>query len=165
MEQNAVSEVPTTPTEAPASVQSASAWKDKGTHTVTLPSGAVVSIKVPNLIAMVKGNRIPNELLSVVVGKDANAPATPEGQASAIAELNETAAFDEFIVPLTVVSPTITAEDVPDLPTADVIMLRQIATRQTDMDAVGHQLGGLETIESFRQFRGLDDSLQDLLGA
>ena len=46
----------------------------------------------------------------------------------------------------------------------DVQMIVQIALRQTDMDAVGHQLGGLETVESFRQFRDLDSSLTDLLG-
>lgn len=163
MESTAVPEIPTPSVTEP--LVTAEGWKARSVHTVTLPSGARVKITVPNLIAMVKSNRIPNELLPIVVGKDPNAVGTPEGQAAAIEELKETAAFDEFIIPLTVVSPTITAEDVPDLPAADVIMLRQIATRQTDMDAVGHQLGGLETIESFRQFRGLDDSLQDLLGA
>lgn len=162
MESTAVPEIQTPSVTEP--LVTVGNWKARSVHTVTLPSGAVVKITVPNLIAMVKSNRIPNELLPVVVGKDPNAVGTPEGQAAAIEELKETAAFDEYIIPLTVVEPTITAEDLEYLPTPDIIMLRQLATRQTDMDAVGHQLGGLETVGSFRELRGLDESLTSLLG-
>lgn len=138
---------------------SAAAWKQKRNHTVTLPSGARVTIKIPNLTAMAKSGQLPNSLLELVANKEADTKLTAQQ------ELEKLDEFHRFLVPLTVVEPSITADDFDDLPPQDVGMLVQFATRQIDMDAVGHQLGGLEVIKEFRKFRGLDDSLSDLLGS
>lgn len=136
------------------------AWLAKRQHTVTLPSGAVVTIEVPNLVAMAKSGQLPNELLGLVAK-----PQEEQAQVDPKEQLDQMDAFDRFIVPLTVVDPSITAEDYDRLPVHDIEMIRRFATRQIDMDAVGHHLGGLEVVAEFRQFRGLDDDLSGLLGA
>lgn len=146
-------------TEKATGAVSKGAWKKAGTHTVTLPSGAVVDIRIPNLTAMAKSGQLPNSLLELVANKES------ESKLTAKEELEKLDEFHRFLVPLTVVEPSITEEDFDDIPPQDVGMLVQFATRQIDIDAVGHQLGGLETIKEFRRFRGLDDSLTDILGA
>lgn len=152
-----VAEKPVDPTRFPET-KSAEAWKRKATHDgVTLPSGAVVSIKLPSLEQLVKNNTIPNPLIEAALShKDADKIDAKM--------LRETWEYTRFIVPLTVVSPEITEDDVEDLPKEDLQLIAHLAGRQTDTDAVGHQLGGLETLKSFRDLRGiirLDEALGD----
>jgi hypothetical protein len=52
-----------------------------------------------------------------------------------------------------VAEPDITPEDVPDLPVLDRDMILEFALRQRDTDAVGHQLYGLEKLDSWVRFR------------
>lgn len=133
-------------------------WKKKRTHEVTLPSGAEVEIAIPNLPALVKGGALPNDLIEVAT----KAASTGEVPDDLLERLDD---YHRFLVAETVVSPEIKVEEVNDLPTEDIDMLVQFATRQRDMDAIGHHLGGLETVDSFREFRGLDSSFSNLLGA
>jgi hypothetical protein len=91
------------------------------------------------------------------------ARASREGEEIPQELYEEMETFNIFLVTHTVVAPVVTDEDVPDLPPEDVEMIVGFATRRLDFDAVGHQLAGLETIESFRRFRGLDSSAEDIL--
>lgn len=148
--------------EAPPKPVSKTAWKKAKVHEgVTLPSGTVVSITLPNLPRMIKAGELPNALLDQALG--ANAAAKEEGKVTK--EMLEQAwEYTEFIVPLTVVEPKIETTDVGDLPTQDLEMIAAFASRVRDMDAVGHQLGGLETVKAFRRVRGiydLDEILED----
>lgn len=145
----------------PAPENTASAWKAAAVHDATLPSGFKVKVKVPNLTAMAKAGTLPNELLDLVTKDAATGPTDPPPLQE---QIDEQYKFNRCLTVLTVVEPKITDGDFDEIPAEDVQMIVQIALRQTDMDAIGHQLGGLETIESFRQFRDLDSSLTDLLG-
>ena len=139
----------------------AKSWKANAVHPdITLPSGAVVDIKLPNLASFVKAGALPATLLQATQ-KVAQASRAGETIPAELYEEMET--FNTFLVTHTVVSPEITEEDVPELPPEDVEMLVGFATRRIEFDAVGHHLAGLETIESFRKFRGLDSSAEDLL--
>lgn len=153
-------------TDVTAPVKSAKAWKANAIHTVTLPSGTVVKVKLPNLAGFVKSGTLPSSLLEASQ-KVAQASRAGEEVPKELYEEMET--FNTFLVTHTVVDPVITAEDIasgPDeegIPPEDVEMIVGFATRRLDFDAVGHHLAGLETVESFRKFRGLDTSAEDLL--
>lgn len=134
-------------------------WKRNKVHEgVTLPSGAVVDIRLPNLSQLIKSGEIPNELVDDALEQRNEKKITRE-------TLLKTWEFTRFIVPRTVVSPEIGEDDVDDLPIQDVEMIASFAGRGTDIDAVGHQLGGLERVKSFRAARGLltlDEIVGDL---
>lgn len=118
---------------------------------VTLPSGAVVTIVLPNLGQMIKAGTLPNDLIQAALKQqsaDQQVQLTEE-------DLKKDWDFVEWIVPLTLHEPKVTAEDVPNMDPMDITMLANFAARRTDIDAVGHQLGGLETQKSFRNHRGI----------
>lgn len=136
-------------------------WKKAKVHEgITLPSGAVVSIALPNLAKMLKSGDIPNALLE-------QALALRQAKKIDAEAIDKAWEFAVKIVPATVASPDISEEDVEDLPIEDVEMIVAFATRNADTDAVGHQLGGLETLASFRKHRGIlsiDEVVGDLSG-
>jgi hypothetical protein len=99
---------------------------------------------------MIKGGDIPNELVDVALE-------VKREEKIDVEVITRAWDFTRFIVPQTVVNPKITDEDVDDLPIQDVEMLAGFAMRRIDMDAVGHHLGGLEKVASFRNARGLVD--------
>jgi hypothetical protein len=127
---------------------SATAWKKAREHTVTLPSSAVVTITIPNLARMMKAGEIPNQLVEAAIGAQEKRQITRE-------DIERDWEFTSWLIPQMVVEPKIKPEEVGDLPAQDLELLVAFATRNTDLDAVGHQLGGLETQRSFRDFRGL----------
>lgn len=141
-------------------------WKKDKTHEVTLPSSAVVKIELPDLTQMIKGGQIPNELLDVATkvgaGQRIEAEESADEQRKLLGQVSD---FNAFLVSETVVDPELTAAEVQsgDLPAEDIDLLLQFALRKTDFDAVGKHLGGLDTVPSFRKFRGLDTSLADIL--
>lgn len=144
---------PTTKTKA----TSKSTWKQANVHTgVTLPSGTIVDITIPSLPKLIKAGQVPNHLIDIAVEQGSSDKIDRE-------VLEQTWEFTCFIIPEMLVNPKITAEDVGDLPALDLEMLIGFASRVTDLDAVGHQLGGLETQDSFRNVRGLDLTASDIL--
>jgi len=137
------------------------AWfKAKRHEGVTLPSGTVVTVEIPNLSLMLKTGQLPNALVEAAVTQQ-NAAA--KGDASITREMiEEQWDYYAFLVSKTVVEPSITPEEVAEIPAEDIEMLVEIATRQRDMDAVYRHLSGLDTQDSFRQFRGLATSFADM---
>lgn len=129
---------------------SKSAWIKAKRHCVTLPSGTVVEIELPNLSLLLKAGQIPNSLIETVtrVQNTGDFTVTPE-------MLKEQYDFTAFVVSKTVVNPTITVEDVDSLPSEDIEMLMDFAMRNRDVDILGHHIGGLETQADFRRFRSL----------
>jgi hypothetical protein len=133
---------------------SASAWKKATVHEgVTLPSGSVVDISVPNLVTMISSGELPNPLIDEAMKAQGGGP--EESKELSVETLKDTWSFIRYIVPKMLVHPTISEQDVDDLPVEDVEMLAGFATRRNDIDAVGHHLGGLETHRRFRELRGL----------
>lgn len=134
-------------------------WQKRRVHEdVVLPSGARVDVEIPNLAKMIEAGNIPNKLVSVAVSLQGASKLTPE-------VLKDAWEFAKFIVPEMVVNPAdLTPDDVDDLPYEDVELLVAFASRSTDMDAVGRHLGGLHTVQSFRDLRGIFTTDPDLLG-
>lgn len=140
-----------------------SVWKKAGVHTVTLPSGAVVDIRIPNLAQMAKAGQLDNDLLAYAVpDQDTAEEPSPEEKK---ADLTKLADFHAWLVSTTLVDPKLTPEEVIDtVPTPDLEVLVELASRRRDMDVVGHHIGGLEVSAEFRKFRGIDSGESDLLG-
>lgn len=136
---------------------SKAAWQKANAHTITLPSGTVVKIKLPNLPEMIKAGQFPNQLLSIAIKRVQEEEITAD-------KIKELADYHRFIVHTMLIAPKVELEDVPELPPADVDMLIAIANRERDMDAVGHHLSGLETVDAFQKFRGLDRRDEGLFG-
>ena len=129
-------------------------WKKAAVHEgVTLPSGTVVSIKLPNLGLMLKTGQIPNTLIDAAVkAQNTVGSDSPEITREMIEDQWE---FASFLVSKTVVEPAITQDEVEEIPAEDIEMLVEFATRQRDIDAVFRHISGLDQLESFRQFRSI----------
>lgn len=143
----------------PERVTTAAQLKKRAIHKdVTLPSGAIVEIKLPNLSQMIRAGTLPNDLVDAAL-KQQVAPGEDPDAAKMLTreDLEQDWDFIEFIVPLVLHKPEVKAEDVKDLDPMDVTMLANFAARRTDIDAVGCQIGGLDTQESFRRHRGFFD--------
>lgn len=134
-------------------------WKKSKRHTITLPSAAVVDIEVPDLPELVKTGGIPNDLVDIAIGVAAGKKVTRE-------DILQQADFFNKLCALTVVEPKVAEEDFASgaLPFEDKEMLVEIATRQRDLDAVGHHLAGLEKSKSFRTLRGIFSGDENLEG-
>lgn len=146
------------------STTSKSAWKKAGVHTVTLPSGAVVNIRIPNLAQMAQAGELDNDLLQYAVPNlptDPDEEPTPEQKKENLTKL---AAFHQWLVSKTLVDPALDPDEVKDtVPTPDLEVLVELASRRRDMDVVGHHIGGLEVSADFRKFRGIEPSGSDFL--
>ncbi len=139
----------------PEKAKSAADWKRRRVHTdVTLPSGTVVDITLPNLPQLIKSGKLPNALLEAALRQQNAQEVTKE-------LLEETWDYTEYIIPLMLVEPEISAEDVAELPAEDLELLTAFASRQTDVDAAYRQLGGLDTLDRFREARGIWTSAED----
>jgi hypothetical protein len=137
-------------TEATKTPPAVNRWKALGKpQPITLPSGIEVKIKVPDLAEMLRAGEVPNELIKVAAeARDDIAPGGFDME-----KVKEATDFMRFLVAATVAEPDITPEDVPDLPVLDRDMILEFALRQRDTDAVGHQLYGLEKLDSWVRFR------------
>lgn len=137
---------------APKKVTSKSAWKKAAVHDdVTLPSGVIVSIKIPNLPELVTAGEFPNHLVDTAISV---ASGTTKVNSD---HVKEQAEFHRHLVYKTVVEPALDLEDVKEIPTEDVELLVALATRQRDVDAVGRHIAGLDDSEEWRRFRGLSE--------
>lgn len=130
------------------------AWKKRRRHEgITCPSGAVVTVEIPDLNALISSGYLPNELLTAAVKLsqgDNSAATDPDSY-------RQESIYKQKLVIKTVVEPKLDETDFGDdgIPQEDIEFLTQIATRQRDMDAAGKHIGGLEKIQSFRDLRGI----------
>lgn len=134
-------------------------FKAKRHDGVTLPSGTVVSIELPNLSLMLKTGQIPNVLVDAAVEMQNAATRGVEVTREMIESQWD---FYSFLVSKTVVEPEVSPEEVEHIPAEDVEMLVEFATRQRDIDAVYKHIAGLDKMESFRKFRSLDGGIPGL---
>jgi hypothetical protein len=127
------------------------AWKKAGVHDIVLASGTEVQIKIPNLPELVSAGEFPNHLVEVAISV-----ATGETKVTG-EEVKAQAEFYRELVSRALVTPEVAPADVKDLPFEDVELLAAIATRQRDVDALGHHIAGLHNNEDWRKFRQLQD--------
>lgn len=146
------------------STASKAAWKKAKTHTVTLPSGVQVQIQIPNLSQMAKSGELDNELLQYAVPDAPQEDTEEPTNEQKLANLTKLANFHAWLVSKTLVDPSLTPEEVEaTVPTPDLEVLVELASRRRDMDVVGHHIGGLEGSPEFRTFRGLETGEPNLL--
>src|SRR3954466_13377490 len=131
-----------------STTSSEAAWKKASAHEVTLESGTVVKIKLPDLPALIESGAIPQSLMDIAVdvstGRKQERP-SPE-------LLKQQREFTDVVVMKTVVEPELEKADLADIPMEDKEMIVEFATRQRVFDAVGHHIAGLEASEDFRRF-------------
>lgn len=126
------------------------AWKKAAVHDITLSSGVEVKIKLPNLPELVASGDFPNHLVEVAIS-------VASGETKVTAEeVKAQAEFFREVVSRTLVEPALTVDDVKELPFEDVELLAAIATRQRDVDALGHHIAGLDKSDDWRRFRGIE---------
>lgn len=125
-------------------------WTKAKAHFITLLSGTTVLIEIPDLPDLIRTGELPNNLVTIAIGVVNGKKVTAE-------DISEQAAFYNQLVAMTVKQPSVTVEQIEQklIPAEDKEMIVEFAVRQRDTDAVGHQIGGLETDASFRSFRGL----------
>lgn len=151
-------EVPASEEEAAANREkmtvSKSGWKKAAIHKgVVCPSGAVISIKLPNLPKLAESGEIPNELVDLATAAEQVTPGeVPKDVLEKLSKLQD------FLVAETVFEPKITPEEVSDLPYEDLTFLAELAHRRRDVDALGNQIAGLDALDKYATFRDDDDS-------
>ena len=128
-------------------------WKKAAIHTVTLESGMVVKIKLPNLPKLIEAGAIPQSLIDVAIDVATNRRTERPGP-DVIQQQRE---FTDLVVLETVVEPAITKEDLDEIPYEDKEMLVEFATRQRIFDAKGHHLAGMQKDADFRRFHRLGE--------
>jgi hypothetical protein len=132
------------------------AWKKAAVHDITLASGVEVKVKIPNLPELVAAGEFPNHLVETAISvATGETKVTPE-------EIKAQAEFYRELVSRSIVEPKVAAEDVGGLPFEDIELIASIATRQRDVDALGHHIAGLDKNKDWRKFRGIDYLDEDL---
>jgi hypothetical protein len=134
-------------------VTSKAGWKKAAVHTVTLESGMVVKIKLPDLPKLIEAGAIPQSLIDVAIDVATN----QQRERPSPEVIKQQREFTDMVVIATVVEPAITADDLDDIPYEDKEMLVEFATRQRIFDAKGHHLSGMETDKDFRRFHRLGE--------
>lgn len=146
---------------------SASAWMKQAFHLVTLPSGAVVKIRIPDIAALIKTGEIPQALLGEAIAAAKGMGQDTEPKAPTAEEMSREVEFKNLVIKATVVEPEITdalLEPKTGMPAEDKDMLVEFAMRQTEFDAIGNQIAGLHTSAQYRKFRGLGGLYEDVEG-
>jgi hypothetical protein len=147
-------------TEAARKPGTAAGWKKSAVHTVTLPSGFVAKIRIPDLPALIESGAIPQGLTDVAISV-ASGMKPERPTADLIAQQRK---FTDVLVMKAVVEPALSEDDLSDIPFEDKEMIVEISTRQIDFDAEGHHLAGLEKSAKFRQFRRIGEFDPSLAG-
>jgi hypothetical protein len=146
-------------------VVSKTSWAGLAVHTITLPSGARVKARFPNIELLLAGDAVPDELretamskvlekLRVAIGQ----PAAEEDEATVTPEaLRRLDDYQRFLVSRALVEPKLSYEDLAEgspfrPPEEDVWMLMEIFARERNLDAVGVMLG-IEPLDRWATFR------------
>jgi hypothetical protein len=161
---------PTADDRGPKPVTTKEALKKRAIHEgVTLPSGSVVTVKLPNLYQLIAEDKLPNDLVDSAL-KQLNAKperdeeGNPVGPAITRELIAETWDFTKHIVPTMLPGIDLAEDELGEVDPRDVEWLIAAAARRTDLDAVGHQLGGLDTVKSFRELHGIFSIAEALEG-
>lgn len=123
-------------------------WKKLSVHKVTLATGAVVRMRIPNLALLMKNDAVPEQLRGVAL-KELSGLTKPEVNDAGEIKLPELTEADvnslyelyEWIVCEALIDPVLTPEELGDYPQEDLELITQIATRERTTDAAGVRLG------------------------
>jgi hypothetical protein len=144
-------------------VVSLTQWEKKGVHTITTHSGAVVEIRLPDIVELIESGVIPQHLLETAT-RVATAAQTGEVPDVSLEQLLQQRDFVNAVTVAALVTPKVTDETVNKVPIEDRELITQIATRARDRDAVGDHIGGLHESEKWRRFRQVGEFDPTLAG-
>lgn len=145
-------------------------WKRRAIHAITLPSGAEVKVRIPDLVLLTKGNAVPQNLRAAALVEmtkqlTGRMPDLGGEDDSPIDEelLSQIANLQEWLVLEAVVEPALSADDLAEIPTEDKAMITAISGRERATDARGVRLGvdPLAGWATFRLRHGLERCPED----
>ncbi len=147
-----------------------------GVHTITLPSGARVRIRIPDQAMLIRANAVPQRLRAVALARvmdemegtnnaalteetvaaaNGNAPAgmTEEQMEAAQQKVNDTVDYHVYLVSEMLAEPAFSFEELAATPcpvdAQDMVMLIGLALRERTQDAAGVRLG-VARLDDFR---------------
>jgi len=149
-------------------------WRGRNQHRVVMPSGARAIIQFPELMPLVLGNAVPNDLVEFARQEITHELGMIGAYAEKIVELDTdkpedlekakeyTATFSRLLKWLVaehvVVEPKVTVEDLSEesFPLNDLDWLYGVATRRVNEDALGRRLGvaRLDILATFPETHG-----------
>lgn len=136
-------------------------WAARAVHEVTLYSGAVVKIRIPDLTTLLAGDAVPEELKGIAVGhviselREATADPAPAGETNVTPEsglsdelLERVTSLHRWLVSKMLVDPQLSPDELRPLedggiglPADDLELLGELAMRRRSRDALGVWLG------------------------
>jgi hypothetical protein len=110
-------------------------WKSKAVHTIPLPSGFEVKVRLPNVSKMVMGAEFPNALREVALRE---LQGLDRGELT-MEQLEAAVEFGNYVVVAMVLEPVLSKDDLDELPQEDVEALAALAKREVSIkDYLAH---------------------------
>jgi hypothetical protein len=141
------------------------AWARLGEHTITLWSGAEVTIRYPDVVMLIAGESMPEHLRAILLQQlegeimgVAEAGRGPGGEPAMGAPRFNTETLvsyvevNRWLVSAMLVEPAMTPEETQTIPPRDFDLILEIGKRERDRDARGVKLG-VKRLQDFDSFR------------
>ena len=154
-------------------VTPADVWRQKAIHTITVPSGAVLKIRIPGIAGLLEAGSLPAHLVGLALLDISH----PEGAAAGLKEMvdsvieddtrdkllgevSKLAEYERRLAVAAIVEPHIGYEDAADYPEDDLAMVAQIVQRLRAYDAEGVRIGvaPLDRFATFHREHGLAEA-------
>lgn len=153
---------------------SLAAWQARAVHTITLPSGMQVRIRIPGVATILEHGDLPDDLAELALAEITRA----DGAAGHVAEkagdadsdtlkrlVSDFGRFQRHLVAAALVEPALDYDDVTEaaadgsLPEDDLAYVAEIVLRIRNKDARGVTIGvdPLDRWQSFRETHGCAD--------
>lgn len=144
---------------------SLSGWQARAVHTITLPSGQAVRMRLPGVATILEHGDLPDDLIEIAL-----AEVTREGGAAGyvtdpaldrdqtLERLRKFTAFQRHLVAEALVEPASTYDEITEavrngsLPEDDLAMVAEIVQRLRSHDALGVRIG-VEPLDRWAAFR------------
>lgn len=140
-------------------VASLEEWKGRRTALATLPTGLKVRLRSVTLDELAADEALPDDLVAVAVNERTGLTAVElarrvsEDTGSAREYSQQILRLRDKLVLRAVVEPDLTEADLDEVDPFDKDMVANIASRQTDVDATGRRVWGVEPLNTFQVFR------------
>lgn len=164
-------------TETSENSSALSAWQRRAAHSITLPSGQKVKIRIPGIATLLEHGDLPEDLFEIATAELTDTVAAPgadgmpvvisgavqlvskaDDREQKLERIREFASFQRHLVAAALVEPELSYEEVTDavregsLPEDDLAMIAEIVQRIRFRDARGVMIG-VEPLERWATFR------------
>ena len=154
-------------------VTPADVWRQRAVHTITVPSGAVLKIRIPGIAGLLESGSLPTHLVGLALLDISH----PQGAAAGLKEMIDNVVDDDSrdkllgevtklveyerrLAVSAILEPHITYEEATEFPEDDLAMVAQIVQRMRAYDAEGVRIGvaPLDRFATFHQEHGLGEA-------